>query len=85
MKTAAATDVKNRFGQYLRQAEKEPVVVEVSRRPTAVILSHAEYERLIRLEDDHWAAKARRAEKSGFVGPEESVRMLREAMEKDED
>lgn len=80
MRQATATELKNRLGQYLRQAETEPVIIEVSRRPTAVIISHAEYERLTRMEDEYWSSLAREAEKSGYVGADESMRVLQEAL-----
>jgi hypothetical protein len=66
----------------MRQAAIEPIVVEVSKHPTAVILSYAEYERLTQLEDDFWAARAEEAEKSGYLGPDESMRLLKEGIDR---
>lgn len=46
MSTITATDAKNRFGQVLEEAQREPVRVQKSGRDVAVIISAAEYERL---------------------------------------
>lgn len=78
MKTVSSTEIKNRLGQYLESAIAEPVVVEKAGRPVAVVISYAEYQRLQRLEDSYWAARAKLAEESGWAGPEESAKVLKE-------
>ncbi|MCX7123346.1 MAG: type II toxin-antitoxin system Phd/YefM family antitoxin [Gammaproteobacteria bacterium] len=42
-----ATDFKNKLGQYLQKIYAEPIVINKMGQPTAVLLSYAEYERLI--------------------------------------
>ncbi|MBC7484210.1 MAG: type II toxin-antitoxin system Phd/YefM family antitoxin [Rhizobacter sp.] len=42
-----ATDVKNRFGQVLEQAQRRPVVIEKGGRRHSVMLSVAQYEALL--------------------------------------
>lgn len=79
MKTVSSTEIKNRLGQYLESAIGEPVVVEKAGRPVAVVLSYAEYQRLLRLEDSYWAARARLAEESGWVGSEQTMALLKES------
>ncbi|MFO7642726.1 MAG: type II toxin-antitoxin system Phd/YefM family antitoxin, partial [Candidatus Competibacteraceae bacterium] len=54
MLNVAATEVKQRLGQYLESALTEPVVIEKSGRPAVVMLSVVEYERLCALEDAWW-------------------------------
>ncbi|MBI4309602.1 MAG: type II toxin-antitoxin system Phd/YefM family antitoxin [Candidatus Omnitrophica bacterium] len=76
MKTTA-TEIKNHFGEYLEGAISEPVVIEKTGRPVAVMLSVKEYERLIALEDAYWAQKAINAEKSGYIGQKESAKLLK--------
>jgi antitoxin Phd len=76
MKTVSSTEIKNRLGQYLESAIGEPVVVEKAGRPVAVVLSYAEYQRLTRLEDSYWAARARVAEESGWAGSEKTMAVL---------
>jgi prevent-host-death family protein len=73
------TELKNRMGRYLQQSVTEPVIIEKTHRPFAVILSYDEYERLRSLEDAYWIQKAKQAEKEGFVGVEESMKFIREA------
>ena len=62
-----ATELKNRLGRYLDTAQIEPVIVEKSGRVSNVVLSKRRYDQLCRLEDLLWDAKAREAEKEGFL------------------
>ncbi|KKB11488.1 hypothetical protein VE25_12340 [Devosia geojensis] len=48
MSTITATDAKNKFGQVLEEAQREPVRIQKNGRDVAVLLSAAEYERLQR-------------------------------------
>jgi len=73
---ATATDVKNRFGEFMDKAQREPVTVEKTGRKYAVLIGYEEYERLLALEDAFWGAKAAEAEKSGFVGTEAAMKLL---------
>jgi len=72
-----ATEMKNHFGEYLEGALSEPVVIEKSGRSIVVMLSIKEYERLMELDDAHWAQKALQAEKAGYIGQKESLKLLR--------
>ena len=76
MTTVGATDVKNRFGQIMEQARREPVLVQSHGRDSVVIVDHAEFARLRRLEDAYWEARANEAVKSGFLSPEETMTRL---------
>lgn len=49
-----ATEAKNRLGQMLEHCQREPVVIEKSGRRHSVLLSAAQYDRLV-------AARARSA------------------------
>jgi len=46
MKIVSAIDAKNRFGQLLEAARREPVTVTKKGRPAAVMLSIEDYERM---------------------------------------
>jgi antitoxin Phd len=46
MRTVSAIDAKNRFGQLLAAAQREPVTVTKQGRPAAVVLSVEDYERM---------------------------------------
>ncbi|MEN0651827.1 MULTISPECIES: type II toxin-antitoxin system Phd/YefM family antitoxin [Hyphobacterium] len=43
MRTFSAADAKNRFGELLDAAQREPVRIEKHGRATAVMVSEAEY------------------------------------------
>ncbi len=55
MRVVPASEVKNRLGAYIEAAQAEPVVIERSGRPSVVMVSVAEYERLKALEQTQWA------------------------------
>jgi prevent-host-death family protein len=80
MLNVAATEVKQRLGQYLESALTEPVMIEKSGRPAVVMLSVAEYERLRALEDAWWGEQAQQAIEGGFAGSEETLRRLQERL-----
>lgn len=46
MKTISAIDAKNRFGQLLDAAQRQPVTVTKKGRPAAIMLSVEDYERI---------------------------------------
>ena len=74
---ATATEVKNRFGEFMEKAQREPVVVEKTGRSYAVLISFEEFERLRALEDAHWAALAKQAEAGGYASPDEVADLLK--------
>ncbi len=80
MKTLAAKDAKNRFGELLDAARAEPVSIEKHGRAVAVVLSVEEYERLEGLENAYWAARAAAAEAEGYLGPKEGEKLLKALM-----
>ncbi len=79
MKTIAATEVKNKFGMVMDTALVEPVMVQKSGRSAVVMLSVTEYERLIAIEDAYWAARAAKAEASGFASSDEVKKLIEDA------
>jgi prevent-host-death family protein len=80
MKIANATEVKNRFGEFLDDARDEPVVVSKTGRKVAVILSWREFERLSALDDAWWGIQAQLAEHEGYMGPEAAMEFIRKRM-----
>ena len=76
MTMATATDVKNRFGEFMEKAQREPVTVEKTGRRYAVLMSYEEYERLQAMEDAYWAALADQAKQNGFASAEEVERLM---------
>ena len=53
-----ATEAKNRFGQVLEQAQRQPVVIEKAGRPHSVVLSVEQYEALLQQRQRSAAANA---------------------------
>lgn len=45
MKTISALDAKNRFGQLIDAAQRQPVTVTKQGRPSVVVMSVQDYER----------------------------------------
>ena len=77
-----ATSFKNHLGEYMQKVYQEPIIVEKSGKPSAVLISYDTFERLSALEDFYWGMQAERASKQGFLGAEESEKRLREYAEK---
>ncbi len=47
MITFTATDAKNRFGELLEAAHREPVGIDKKGRPVAVMVSYASYQEML--------------------------------------
>jgi prevent-host-death family protein len=82
MVTVPATDAKQHFGEYLNTALYQPVMVQKSGKPVAVILSAKEYERLVAIEDALLVHRVREAEAMGYLGAEGSAALLGTLMER---
>jgi len=80
MQQATSKEVKNAFGKYLRASTIEPVTITRNDTPVAVIVSIEEYERLNRVDDSYWIAKAEAAVKEGFIGTEETAKYIKARM-----
>ena len=74
-------DVAQQLDACLQRALTQPLVIEPAGRDAVVMLSLAEYERLQEVEDEHWAACARRANQEGYLDHDHEVRQrLADAM-----
>ena len=75
-----AARAKNRFGEMLDTAQREPVIIQKHGRTVAVLLSgrdYEEYQRLVGLDDAWWGEQAMKVLKNPkFIGPEKSRRLL---------
>jgi len=76
LKQSAATEAKNKFGQLIEMAMSEPVAIEKKGRPVAVLISFAEYQRLIEIEDRQWGERAKEVLKKGFMTQDETTKWL---------
>jgi antitoxin Phd len=52
MKTISALDAKNRFGELIEAAQRQPVAVTRNGRPSVIVLSADSYERRRRIARD---------------------------------
>lgn len=80
MKTLTATELRHKFGEVVEGLKVEPVLVEKSGRPVAVILSYEEFERLQELDDAWWGEQAKKAAAEGLLTPEETKAWIAERM-----
>ena len=76
MRTMSAKEAKDSFGALIDAAQREPVTITRQGREVAVVLSKEDFAHFAALEDAYWIARAQEAEKEGYLGPEESERVL---------
>lgn len=76
MVTVSSKEAKEKFGTLMDTAQREPVTVTKHNRPAVVVISSARYAELEALEDELWAAKAKEAEKAGYLSVEESEAVI---------
>lgn len=76
MDHTSLSEFRNRIGEYLGKLSGAPVVLERHGKPTAVVLSYEEYQRLQQMEDAWWGERARAALESGLVGHDEAIRYI---------
>jgi prevent-host-death family protein len=72
-----ATEFGTQLGQYLSTVAKEPIIIEKTGNPMAVIMSYTDYERFQEIEDAFWALRALEAEKSGYLGEKSLSELMR--------
>ncbi len=80
MKTLGASEAKNRFGELLDLARREPVQIAKKGRSVAVMMSIEEFERFLDLENQFLALKADQARQEGLIGITESEALLSEIL-----
>ena len=78
----SATEFKNRLGEYMQLVYQEPIVVQKSGKPSAVFISHTDFQRFSNFEDLYWGMKAEQASKDGHLSPEESMQRLKSYAER---
>lgn len=83
MQHISSSEFKNQLGEYLALTRDEPITVQKSGKPIAVVLSPLEYEHLQRLEDLYWIARAQAAEAAGeWISHEEAVKLLADGLQR---
>ncbi len=81
MRTLTATEIRHKFGEVVEGLKTEPVLVEKSGRPVAVILSYEAYERLQELEDAWWGEQANQAMAEGLLSANATASWLQEKLD----
>lgn len=77
MNTVNATYAKQNFGACVADATRQPLVIEKSGRPTVVMLSYDEFQRLSEAEDAMWLRKAEEASAEGYLTSDETEAFLK--------
>lgn len=69
----AATELNKHPGKIINHAIKEPVVIEKSGHPVAVLVS---YDHFLKLEDAYWGELASLSDKDKSLGAKKSLDFL---------
>ncbi|ELX11266.1 hypothetical protein Jab_2c33700 [Janthinobacterium sp. HH01] len=77
------SEIAQELDSYLHRALTQTIVVEQADRDPVVVLSLAEFERLQDVDDQHWAACARKANVEGYIDHDHEVRQRLAAAMKD--
>ncbi len=84
MKSFPVSDARRRFGRLLEIARCEPVTIIENGRAVAIIVSTSDNELISEmrgfLEERYWRERIAEAERGGYIGVEESGRILSEAL-----
>ena len=84
MSVFTAKEAKNRFGQLLDAAQREPVTITKNGRAVAMMLSASDDSMIAAvesfLEERYWGERVAEAELGGYIGARESNRILSEAL-----
>ena len=75
-KSITATEAKNRFADMVDLARLEPLTITRNDRAIAVVLSPAEYAKLVASDDRYWGEQAKKALGNDFLSAGESQDIL---------
>lgn len=75
-KSITATEAKNRFADMVDLARLEPLTITRNDRAIAVVLSPAEYAKLVASDDRYWGDQAKKALDNDFLSAGESQGIL---------
>jgi antitoxin Phd len=68
MKTVTATQCRTRFGKCIKTVLRQPLSIEKTGKAVAVLISRAEYDRLVTIENAYWLKRGQVAEATGYTG-----------------
>lgn len=79
-----ASDARRRFGRLLETVQREPVTITKSGRAAAMLIATSDNELISAiegfLEERYWVERISEAERGGYIGAQESKRILSEAL-----
>ena len=79
-----ASDARRRFGRLLETVQREPVTITKNGRAVAIIVSTSDNELIAAVkgffEERYWSERITDAERGGYIGVEESGRIMSEAL-----
>ncbi len=81
VKTIAAAEAKNAFGQFMDDANRERVAVERRGWRIFVAVPADDYAQLEALEDAYWGERADAARTDGLVSAEEANEVIRSILD----
>lgn len=79
-----AKEAKDRFGEVMAAAGRETVTITKYGRPETAMISVTRLEELEAMENRYWIELARQGRESGYIGTEESEKLLDEMMNRHE-
>ncbi|RST62144.1 type II toxin-antitoxin system prevent-host-death family antitoxin [Candidatus Aquarickettsia rohweri] len=77
----SSTELKTHLGEYLNEAMRKPVFIK-RHKSEAVLISREEYDRLQNLEDAYLMNEIHLAEQNGYIGVEETMKKMKNALSK---
>ena len=84
IKSFTASDARRRFGRLLEKARREPVMITKNGRAVAMMLPASDKELIAAvkgfLEERYWGERIADAERGGYIGAQESKRILSKAL-----
>lgn len=80
----SASEAKGRFGEIMAAAGEEPVTITKYGRPDRALISYKRLQELETMEDRYWLELARQGRESGYIGTEESEKLLEEMLSRDQ-
>ena len=79
-----ASDARRRLGRLLETVQREPVTITKNGRAVAIIVPSSDNDLILEmqefLEDRQWCERVADAERGGYIGVQESKRILAEAL-----
>ena len=79
-----ASDARRRFGRLLETVQREPVTITKNGRAMAIIVPSSDNELISEmrgfLEERCWGERITEAERGGYIGAQESGRILSDAL-----